>query len=147
MKRLLRFVNLERSERRLLLKTVFVVVLVRLGLWMLPFKILRVVLARFEKAGNRPGGAQPPETLDRLTWALKIAGRTVPAASCLTQALAGALILCRNGYRPTLRLGVTKNKSGKFLAHAWLEHEGAIVIGDLRDLSRYASFPPVDLHG
>lgn len=145
MQRLIKFIKLDAAKRRLLVKTIFVVALVRLGLWFLSFKTLRSIVARFEEAHGR-FSTQAPESLDRLTWALKIAGAFVPAATCLTQALAAKLVLCRNGYRPILRIGATKDESGNFLAHAWLEHDGRIVIGNLPDLYRYISFPePVDL--
>ena len=143
MTRLIKFARLEGPKRRVLIKTVFLVGLVRLGLWLLPFTTLCAVLGAFERRQARRDGA-PRETVERLIWASKMASRIVPAANCLTQALAAKLILRRNGYQPTLRLGATKNETGKFCAHAWLEHEGKIVIGHLRDLSRYASFPPVN---
>jgi hypothetical protein len=147
MKRLLKFAKLEGSKRRLLIKTVVAVGLVRLGLWLLPFRTLCTVLARFETPRGEPGLRRSAETLDNIMWALRIAAGLVPAATCLTQALTAKVLLRRNGYRPILRIGAVKSSTGKFLAHAWLEHEGAIVIGDLRDLSRYANFPPLDFGG
>lgn len=147
MRRLLKFARLERLQRRLVWRTILAVALVRMGLWLLPFKTLCTILGAIEKRNDSRGRHRPPETLERLVWALKIAGRTVPAATCLTQALAAKVVLRKNGYRPILRIGAIKSKRGKFLAHAWLEHEGSIVIGDLGDLSRYASFPPLDFDG
>jgi hypothetical protein len=144
MRRLRKLLTLEGPKRRVLFQAFLAVGVVRLGLWLLPFKTLCAVLGAFEKRSDPPRRDQPAETFERLMWALRIAGKAVPAATCLPQALAAKLVLHRNGYRPILRLGVTKDEAGKFLAHAWLEHEGTIVIGELRDMSRYASFPPVD---
>jgi len=60
----------------------------------------------------------------------------VPAASCLTQALAAHLLLCRRGLTPQLHIGVAKDQRDRLIAHAWVESEGRIVVGGT-DLQRY----------
>ena len=50
---------------------------------------------------------------------------------CLTQALAGQVLLERYGYPALVHVGVTKKaKNGTFQAHAWLESDGKVVIGE-----------------
>jgi hypothetical protein len=49
--------------------------------------------------------------------------------TCLTQALAAQVLLARSGDQSDLRIGVTRDSNGKFLAHAWLERQGAVLIG------------------
>ena len=59
------------------------------------------------------------------------ARRVVPAATCLPQALAAEALLTRGGLPADLRIGVMKEASGKLLAHAWVESDGRVVVGDL----------------
>ena len=40
---------------------------------------------------------------------------------------------------PELRFGVRRIRDGAFQAHAWVECEGDIVVGDLAELGEYAS--------
>ena len=67
--------------------------------------------------------------------------RYVPAATCLTQALATRVLLSRLGQPAHLRIGVAKSKKGQLQAHAWVESQGKIIIGDQPDLSRFAIMP------
>jgi hypothetical protein len=53
----------------------------------------------------------------------------VPGASCLTQAIAGLLLLRRHGYAARFCVGVARGAAGDVCAHAWLEREGKVVIG------------------
>ena len=124
------------SEQRLLLNVLVVVVIVRLALWVLPFKTVRGRVAglRTKKSGQAPVSFLQ---VKRLASAVKRASRYVPMASCLTQALATQVLLKRLGERGILRIGVTKGSEGKFEAHAWIESHGRIIIGGSRDLHRY----------
>lgn len=62
-------------------------------------------------------------------WAVRHAARLVPAASCLTQAIAGQTLLLRRGLVSIVRLGVRRGESGAFEAHAWLIYDGQTVLG------------------
>ncbi|HEV8384288.1 MAG TPA: lasso peptide biosynthesis B2 protein [Candidatus Acidoferrales bacterium] len=79
-----------------------------------------------------------PEELAR---ALARGSRLVPGSTCLVQALAGQWLLQGEGYAPQLRIGVSKAEG--FEAHAWLELDGKVFIGD-SDLQRFTPFPPVE---
>lgn len=111
--------------------------LIRLGLWLLPFRIIhRAVAARARRS------ATIAETsIEQITWAVAAAARRVPGASCLTQALAGTLLLAAAGHEATLRFGVTKDE-GRLRAHAWIESEGRTVLGDPRTDS-FVPLPPL----
>jgi hypothetical protein len=66
----------------------------------------------------------------RLVWAVSTAGRFVPGAShCLTQALVGHVLLTRRDYASTVCFGVVPKSEAGFMAHAWIEHNGGVVIG------------------
>jgi hypothetical protein len=63
-----------------------------------------------------------------VAWAVAVASRFVPKATCLVQALAGQALLARRGHAARLHIGVSKPE-GRFEAHAWLEDEGRPILG------------------
>ena len=142
MKPLRRFLAWSGDERRLLFVAGFAVLGVRLGLWLLPLKPL---LARVRALARTPDAPNERTEVAALVRAVERASRVVPRASCLTQALAAHLLLARAGHRSELRFGVSRNAAGAFEAHAWLEHEGRVVLGDRPDLARYRALPSLEL--
>jgi hypothetical protein len=112
-----RFTRLPPGRRQLLLRATCWVVAVRLALWLVPFRILWGLSQR--KAANQPptGPVSPAD----LAWAVRTAGRLVPRATCLTQALALHKLLRRAGHSCRVRIGVAKTPGGRLTAHAWVE--------------------------
>ena len=55
-------------------------------------------------------------------------------ASCLTQALAGWIMLTRHGTESRIRIGVASPGQQGFKAHAWLESGGRVILGDVADV-------------
>ena len=143
MERLHKFLRLSSTDRALLVKAVLLVGAVRVGLWLLPFRTWRRLLAKLTRASSacQEGGRVP---IDRVAWAVTGASRYVPAATCLTQALATKVLLCRNGHPASLHIGVARNEGGGFQAHAWVESDGTVVIGGSgSQLERYTPLPAV----
>lgn len=139
MNRLRKLARLQREDRDLLCRALFAVVIVRLALWILPFK------GRFGGAGFSLGapsgpGLQPPSgpTVERLVWAIRNAARVVPFATCLTQSLALRRLLASAGYASQLHIGVAKDPHAGFQAHAWVEHDGAPLLSTHSELTRYS---------
>jgi len=128
-----RFAALPGSDRLRLLQAALVVAAVRLALWVLPF---RWVCARVDarKAVLPRTGAAPA---GRWAWAVRVASRRIPGASCLTQALALQWLLARAGQSARIHIGVAKQGARGFEAHAWLESGGEILIGDDRPLEGF----------
>jgi hypothetical protein len=79
--------------------------------------------------------------IESIVWSIVVARQYVPVATCLTQALAGQILLTQHGEPALLRIGVAKNEAGKLEAHAWVESRGRIVIGALPELVRYTPLP------
>ena len=130
MKRLRKFLRLSGIEQRLLLKAVLLLGAIRLGLWLLPFQTLRRCLAESTRIGIKPREKRERPSRERIIWAVETAGRfTPPAATCLTQALTAQVLLLRWGYPALLRIGAAKEEGERFMAHAWVESEGKVVIG------------------
>jgi hypothetical protein len=111
------------EERFLVVRALFVVCSIRLGLWLLPIGTVR----RFVLRTGKTRSVCP--SIPRLVWAVRAVSRIVPLATCLTQALTLQWLLSRYGHPSRIHLGARRNSTGRFEAHAWVECEGRVVIG------------------
>jgi hypothetical protein len=100
--------------------------------------LLRQVLGR--QTGARGQHPAEPATVGR---AVCRAARLVPRATCLSQALATIWLLAGRGHAASLRIGVKRGDAGELLAHAWVEHEGRIVVGDI-GVTQFAVLPNLE---
>jgi len=144
MRLIARYKQLSAGERRLVLRALVVVAAVRLALWILPFRVTRHWV---ERLGTPPGPWRDLDfpTIRQTAWATQAAGSRIRGATCLTQGMAIQILLGRLGQRTCLHLGVARKQEGKLEAHAWVEAQGRIIIGDAADgLCRFARFekPP-----
>ena len=128
MGRLGKFLRLPVIDRHLLVNVLLLVWIVRVSLWLLPFRVIRQLLARLARESVRVQveGRVP---IDRIVWAVRLASRYAPAATCLTQALVARVLLGRSGHPAALRIGVARSETGQLQAHAWVESNGRVVIG------------------
>jgi hypothetical protein len=140
--RLRKFFELPPADRRLWIRAWLWLVVIRLWLWLSPFSGQRGLLSRLSQApaGGRQADASLPE---RVGWAIAAASGYVPQTTCLIQALAAQALLKRGGFPARLRLGVGRNAQGQFQAHAWLENDGRVIIGD-SEVERYRPLPALD---
>jgi hypothetical protein len=135
MTRLRKFIALVPAERRVVREALVAVAVMRLATWTMPFERVRAVVDRMRSRSGRAFSEKPAR--DRIAWAVNAAGNLVPAGSnCLVRALAAEVMLGRYGYPAELRIGVANPAVGGFKAHAWLESEGIVVIGDF-ELENY----------
>jgi transglutaminase superfamily protein len=102
---------------------------------------LRSLLTRGKRSNDKLPEADQM-SIRRVTWSVRTISRWVPAASCLTQALATQALLASLGQRAYLRIAVARGKEEQLQAHAWVESQGRIVIGHLADLSRFTVLSP-----
>ena len=161
MKSLHKFWLLSWDDRILFLTAWVILSCLRLGLWLLPFRLLMRLLSiqphhAIASPFNRKKYAAPVlSMLDKsddcqvsveiITWAVETASRYTPGGvKCLARALTTQLLMKRYGYVPTLQIGVAKGKDGKLEAHAWIEHQGKVAIGNLADLSRFVPLPSLE---
>lgn len=134
MKRLRKFLHLANSDRQLLLSAALIIGTVRLGLWLLPFQIWRQLVAEMRQTTHK---RQKTQSVDKVVWAVAVASRYMPGGvKCLARALATQVLLGQRGYQAQLHIGVAKGEGG-LEAHAWVESQGRVVIGGLKDLGRY----------
>lgn len=144
--RSVRFRSLRRLSRRdaaLLLLALPVVAAVRLTLWLIPSRWIVRGLARFDAARSPEGVALA--SVSSIVWAIEVASRRIPRASCLTQAIAAKLLLRTFGYDAKLCLGVTAVDASALRAHAWLERNGQPILGgsDSPALARLPQLPVI----
>lgn len=123
MRILRRFAAYSSLERRLVLQAWFALAAVRILLWVVPY---RWIEARLLKPQPATPGVHP----DDIALAVTRASTLVPRATCLVQAVAGGWLIRREGGQSIIRFGVAKDQdTSSFKAHAWLEHDGRILIG------------------
>ena len=137
MKKLLRFLFLPYQEKKLLSQSLFLLIAIRLSLWVFPFRWLNDWLSN---SGSANLSSQPTDqiVIGKVTRSVRCCSRYVPRASCLTQALATQTLLRLKGLDSQLRFGVDKDENEKLVAHAWVESNGKIIIGKSADMHRYS---------
>jgi hypothetical protein len=123
MRQLKRFTALSVDEHILLLRAFAWVIVIRLGLWLLPFRFVRQIAASPSRKGTQ---IQP---LSRYIWAVRVVSRYVPCGTCLTQAMAAQTLLAASGYDSRVEIGVNTDEQCRFQAHAWLVCGDEIVLG------------------
>jgi Transglutaminase-like superfamily len=129
MRVLRRFLCLPLGDRWLLVSAALVLGLVGAALRLISFKKF---LRWADKFSNKSSHGQNPSSpsSERITWAVAAVGRRIPFLSrCLVQAVATKILLTRCGYPALVRIGVTRGETGQLEAHAWVESQGAIVMG------------------
>lgn len=98
----------------------------RAWLWFAPFpRVLRwTQWAAAHARSRRVLG--PDEAVRRIQRALPYTWH----CSCLTQALAGWILLTRHGATARVKIGVATPGEQRLAAHAWLEAENRVILGD-----------------
>ncbi len=127
------FADLSHAERTLFVYAAAWLVVARVALWCMPFNSAR----RLTLPGRAVSDKLASIRVSRMAWAVQAAGRRIPSASCLTRALVMERLLLRAGRSPVIYIGVSKDAERGFESHAWVEHEGAVVLGDDGQLNRF----------
>ncbi|WP_162562421.1 lasso peptide biosynthesis B2 protein [Salinigranum rubrum] len=147
MSRVARFRAFPPSDRVALVQAAALLVLSRALLVTRRVSVRRVAATVDRVCSWLPVPSTEAPTVDRLVWAVDVASRTVPVeTTCLPRALTGSALLARYGYASTLRIGV-RREGGEFAAHAWVERDGRVVLGDLPDLEMFVPLPLDELPG
>jgi Transglutaminase-like superfamily len=145
MKWVLKFLRLPGRDRLFLLKTYILLTLIRLGLWLVPFEQLWKALVRLGQYRTPKAFSSPVRiwaVVQRAIWAVNWSCKLTPGgAKCLARALTVKVLLDRNYCAADFKIGVAKNGDGKFEAHAWIEVEGTVVIGQLQNLEQFTPMP------
>ena len=136
-------ITAERRQRSLIIKSVLMIAFFRFLLELFPFKVSRRAIARL---GNRVITENPASRPEDIAAAVKVAsGNLLRERPCLPQAIVLHILYRRRGIESDLRIGAKREASGKIQAHAWVEREGRVDIGMLRDLRAYQPFPAFNI--
>src|SRR5262245_46482128 len=135
MRRLLKFLRSPARDQLLLTKTLLLLGFIRLALSLLPFRLLDWLLRGLSRTIYKKAGVE--KEVDRIAWAVSSVSRCIPHATCLTQALTAQVLLVRSGCASQLQIGVTKSTDGRLEAHAWVEFNNQVLVGNITDLGRY----------
>lgn len=100
------------------------VLIIRVGLTLSSYNALRKLLLRGD-----PTQEASAADARRIAWAVRNTARLVPKATCLTQALAGQVVLSRRGQASRIKIGVIRSPEGALKAHAWLLSNDQIILG------------------
>ena len=134
MRKIHRFLKLSLTEKFLLMKCGFYLVVFRLVLNAVSFKKL---LQYFRKKEPKDVSSSRMPTIEQIVWAVELTSQYVPGTTCLTKALTAQRLFIQYGYKTDLKIGVAKNGEQPFAAHAWVEMGGQPLLGELKDLDRY----------
>lgn len=128
------------QQRRVLLYTFVIINTVRLLLWLFPLGMTRQQLKLFmSKWICRPQAKLV--SVSFIVKAVEIAARYSPEKPmCLARALTTQVLLNRYRYSCSLRIGIHKNGDQKLEAHAWIEHHGQVIVGNLSNLNQFKTF-------
>ncbi|MEM6753926.1 MAG: lasso peptide biosynthesis B2 protein [Cyanobacteria bacterium P01_C01_bin.38] len=141
MKLLRKFWNLKKFDFYFLFVTYLLLGAIRLGLLLLEFRILLKIVNRLSTLKLPLNTAR----LGQIVWGVNVATRYMPGgAKCLARALTTQVLMSHSGFSPELCIGVAKSDSGELEAHAWIKHQGYVVIGHLPDLPRYIQLPSLE---
>ena len=132
------FRRLTLADQKLAFAAFGILAEVQVALWLLPFQ--RVMRLFVNSDVRRTAGKG--YTSQKVVWAVRLAIRYVPGATCLPQALTTYILLGRYGHPSCLHVGVAS--APKFEAHAWVECDGKVVIGGWEKLDRFASILILD---
>jgi hypothetical protein len=118
------FFRLPSSKKGLLIKSIILTIFIRLSISLLSF-------SNVQKISNKISHTKKTRTsnVNEIIWSVRVASCYVPHTTCLTQAITAKTLLSRNNYNSKLRIGVIKEDN--FKAHAWIEINDKIVLGEL----------------
>jgi hypothetical protein len=142
-RRIHNFLRLPSPKRHLIFKAFYGLTVVRVRLRFQSFQALcRQMISR--KPSFREQQGLPRASVQQIVWAVQTSARYMPGgAKCLAKALTTQNLMRAYGYVSELKIGVTKSPTGQFEAHAWIEYNGQVVIGQLEHLSQFTPLPPL----
>jgi Transglutaminase-like superfamily len=152
MKPILSFLKLNRSDRGTLLLTYLLLTLVRLGLLLLPFERLWKGLVKLGQPQLSAATVlktdvkTEAQTVRQAIWAVNLSARFSPGgAKCLARALTTKVLLDRRQCSSNFKIGVAKNEQGQLEAHAWIEVQNQVVMGQVDKLDQYTPMPSLPI--
>lgn len=118
--------NFRLQKILLFFETSFLVLIFRLGIFLLPFRFWVILL----KSNGSVKEQKIEKKYHEIHWALNAVKRYFPYISnCWSLGAAGMQMLKKRGVKSELHFGVNYDIEKKMKAHAWLESDGKIITG------------------
>lgn len=137
MKKLFKFLKV--GGKKLFLQAFILMLLIRLGLLLLPFRQLQELIQQAKSLGFLACDRQNV-TIKAIVVAVQRSSRYgLGNAKCLARALTTGILMSIYGFPYSINIGVAKKEDSNLEAHAWVESQGTIIVGNLPDLSRYTA--------
>jgi hypothetical protein len=119
---------LSPTTQSYLLHAAIVILTIKIGLNIFPYSVFKKWYDKLTENTLQKQFAD--QDFKKATWAIRVVSARWPwRATCLPQALTFKY-LHRQDSRLQLQIGVNKSASGQFQAHAWVEKDGKILIGE-----------------
>lgn len=127
--------RLSLREKWIFCRAAFSLLWIKTGLFFLPFATFRKF---YHWLTSSPvSGEMPEKEIQEIVWAVNTAANVLPVQLlCLPRALATKFLM-RKASSVTLEIGIEINPGKAFEAHAWVEKNGRIIIGDWSDSISY----------
>ena len=139
MQRLNNFISSSYQKKKLIIRCLFLLSTIRIGLWVMPFKWIN------DRYGNEESDQEFEanwNVISEIADTVEACSKYVPGATCLTQAFTALRLL--RGFDQPCRMAIGAEKQGDGIkAHAWIEVDNQVVIGKHPDLDRFVRFKAV----
>lgn len=123
--------NLTKKEKVVWLQAASCLFCIGLSLKVLSFSLFRNLYGKLARGNEKKVISQ--DEVHTITWAVRSAASHLPISLlCLPQALTAKYLL-RNSTTIELHIGVAATSEETFIAHAWVEWQGKIIIGESTD--------------
>ena len=126
---------LEPGERAAAVRGIVWLVAVRAALRVASYRAVSRAAARV------PRRARARLSAEECGDAIRRASRLARGATCLARAIAAKCLLRREGWHPSLSLGVSRDAAGDLRAHAWVISNGVTVAGG-EEAAQYCPLTP-----
>lgn len=118
------FLNLSVDKKSLLIKSVVLTTLIRICLYLIPFSRIYTTFNKLSRIKIYTNSRK----VDDIIWAVMVASHYIPKSTCLVQAITAQILMTHYNHDSTLMIGV--NKSNDFEAHAWVEINKNVILGE-----------------
>jgi hypothetical protein len=131
MSKLRKALALSASDWLLIAQALMWFVAVEVGLRCL---VLQKLLQIIQRPGNATTGSteqgEPRVVPERVAYCVGLAARVHWSATCLKKSLVLYALLMRWGFEARLLIGAARGTRGQLDAHAWLECQGKVLLGE-----------------
>ena len=132
-----------KGGKKLFVQTYVFMMLIRLGLFMLPFRQLQDLISQASRL-KVLARLSSNTTISAIVLSVNRSSKYSPGnVKCLARALTTAVLMSIYSFPYKVNIGVAKDKDNNLEAHAWVESQGNAIVGNLPDLSRYVAMSPL----